>query len=98
MTVTVVDEAGTVTVTDDVLQQIVVLAAEAGGGVRVRRRHTEIAVDRSGARVVLSLDVEYGRVLPDVARAVQTQVVSALGSMCGVTVTAVDVTVEELDQ
>ena len=97
MTVTVVDEAGTVTVTDAALQQTVVLAAEAGGGVRVRRRHMEIAVERTGAHVVLSLGVEYGRVLPEIARAVQAQVASALGSMCGVTVTGVDVTVEELD-
>jgi uncharacterized alkaline shock family protein YloU len=97
MTLTVVDEGGTVIVTDAALQQIVLQAAEAVEGARVRRRNAEIAVDRSGARVMLSLGVSYGRVLPDVARAVQEQVSSALGSMCGVTVTAVDVTVEELD-
>jgi uncharacterized alkaline shock family protein YloU len=97
VTVTVVDEGGTVTVTDAALQQIVVQAAEAVAGVRVRRRQTEIGVDRAGARVALSLGVAYGRVLPDVARAVQERVAEALATMCGLATTGVDVTVEELD-
>jgi uncharacterized alkaline shock family protein YloU len=36
-------------------------------------------------------------VLPEAARAVQEHVSAALGTMCRVTVNAVDVTVEELD-
>ena len=44
----------------------------------------------------LELAVTYGRVLPDVARDVQERVAAALGTMCGVNVTAVDVAIEEL--
>ena len=88
MTVTIVSEDGTVTVTDAALAQLVHTAAEQVDGVRVRRRRTAIA---------LELTVAFGRVLPEAARAVQERVASALGTMCGVTVNAVDVTVEELD-
>ena len=49
------------------------------------------------ARVELELAVAFGSVLPEVARDVQERVADALGTMCGVNVTAVDVTVEELD-
>ena len=97
MTVTVVGDDGTVTVTDAALEQIVVQAAETVDGARVRRRHTEIAIESTGARVQLELAVAYGRVLPEVARAVQEHVASALGTMCGMTVVSVDVAVEELD-
>ncbi len=97
MTVTVVTDAGTVTVTDAALNQIVVTAAEAVEGARVRRRrHLGIEIGEAGTRVELGLSVAYGRVLPEVARDVQAQVSSALGTMCGVDVEAVDVTIEEL--
>jgi len=97
MTVSIVSDEGTVTVTDAALEQIVHRAAEQVDGVRVRRRHTTIAIEGGGARVELVLAVAFGRVLPDAARAVQEQVSAALGTMCGVTVNAVDVIVEELD-
>jgi uncharacterized alkaline shock family protein YloU len=97
MTVSIVGEDGTVTVTDAALAQLVHAAAEQVDGVRVRRRHTAIAIEGGGARVELELAVAYGRVLPETARAVQERVSSALGTMCGVDVHAVDVTVEELD-
>ena len=97
MTIAVVSEDGTVTVTDAVLNQIVVQAAESAAGARVRhRRHVEVAIAETGTRVELELAVAYGRVLPDVARDVQERVAGALGTMCGVNVTAVDVTIEEL--
>ena len=97
MTIAVVSDEGTVTVTDAALNQIVVQAAEAAGGTRVRRRrHVGIAIAETGTRVQLELAVTYGRVLPDVARDVQERVASALGTMCGVNVTAVDVAIEEL--
>ena len=38
----------------------------------------------------------YGAVLPDVARAVQEEVASALATMCAVEVDGVDVFVEEI--
>ena len=58
-----------------------------------------VAVDLDGksARVELELTVAYGKVLPDVAQDVQVRVADALTQMCGVEVSAVDVTIEELD-
>ena len=98
MTMTVVGDGGTVTITDGVLNQIVVQAADTVDGARVRRRrNVAIEIGDAGTHVGLDLVVAYGRVLPDVARAVQERVASALGAMCGVQVTAVDVAVEELD-
>jgi uncharacterized alkaline shock family protein YloU len=97
MTIAVVSDEGTVTVTDAALNQIVVQAAEGAGGTRVRRRrHVEISIGETGTLVQIELAVTYGQVLPDVARDVQERVASALGTMCGVNVTAVDVTIEEL--
>ena len=49
------------------------------------------------ASVELELTVEYGKVLPDIVREVQERVAAAVGTMCGVTVTAVNVSVEELE-
>jgi uncharacterized alkaline shock family protein YloU len=48
------------------------------------------------AHVDLELEVEYGKVLPDVARDVQREIADALTRMCDVAVDAVDVSVEEL--
>ena len=91
---------GSVTVTDAALGQIVLQAAEAVDGARVRRpkRHLEIAIADGHARVELELAVAYGHVLPDVAREVQEQVTDALQRMCALHVDAVDVSVEELDR
>jgi uncharacterized alkaline shock family protein YloU len=47
--------------------------------------------------VELELAVSYGHVLPELAREVQARVAAALTTMCGVDVTAVDVSVEELE-
>jgi uncharacterized alkaline shock family protein YloU len=94
------DGGGTVTITDAALGQIVLQAAEAVEGARVRRakRHLEIAVADGHAHVELELAVAYGRVLPDVARDVQERVGDALRRMCSLQVDAVDVSVEELDR
>ena len=93
-------DGGSVTVTDAALGQVVLQAAEAVDGARVRRakRHLEIAIADGHARVELELAVAYGHVLPDVARDVQQRVADALRQMCGLTVDAVDVSVEELDR
>jgi uncharacterized alkaline shock family protein YloU len=87
-----------VRVTDAAVTQIVVQAAETVEGARVRRprRRLEIELEEGQARVELQLRVEYGKVLPEVALEVQERVAAALGTMCGVNVTAVDVFVEEL--
>jgi len=55
-----------------------------------------VEIDGGSARVELELTIDYGKVLPDVARDVQERVAAALGTMCGVTVTAINVFVEEL--
>ena len=91
---------GSVTVADAALGQIVLQAAEAVDGARVRRpkRHLEIAIADGHARVELELAVAYGHVLPDVAREVQEQVTDALQRMCALQVDGVDVSVEELDR
>ncbi|MEP7334858.1 MAG: Asp23/Gls24 family envelope stress response protein [Actinomycetota bacterium] len=90
---------GTITVTPAALTQIVVRAAELADGARVRRprRGLEIELENGHARVELELVVEFGLVLPDVAREVQERVSGALEAMCGLVVDAVDVSVEELE-
>jgi uncharacterized alkaline shock family protein YloU len=87
-----------VKVTDAAVTQIVVRAAETVEGARVRRprRHLTVELDDGEARVELELAVSFGKVLPDVAGDVQERVAAALGTMCGVNVKAVDVSVEEL--
>jgi uncharacterized alkaline shock family protein YloU len=87
-----------VRVTDAALTQIVVRAAEQVAGVRVRRprRHLEVEIAEGRARVELELAVVYGKLLHEVAAEVQEHVAQAVGTMCGVDVTAVDVSVEEL--
>jgi len=87
-----------VKVTDGALTQIVVRAAEAVDGARVRRprRKVEVEIEDGRARVDLELSVAYGRVLSEVARAVQREVTDALTRMCDVTVDGVDVSIEEL--
>jgi uncharacterized alkaline shock family protein YloU len=89
-----------VRITDGALTQIVVRAVEGVEGARVRRarRKVEIEIEGGHARVDLELAVAYGKVLPDVARDVQQEVAEALERMCGVTVDAVDIAVEELEQ
>lgn len=91
---------GSVAITDAALQQIVAQAVESVEGARLRkgRRRLELAVDRGHVRADLELGVAYGRVLPEVARAVQERVGDALATMCGFVVDAVDVSVEELDR
>ena len=90
---------GSVTVTPSALTQIVVHAAEQAEGARVRRprRGLDIQLENGRARVELELAARFGVVLPELAREVQERVSGALGGMCGLTVDAVDVSVEELE-
>ena len=99
MTLELEGDGGTVTVSEAALAQIVVRAAEAVDGARVRRPRRALAVESDGheARVTLELAVRYGRPVPDAARAVQGRVDEALRTMCGVERVTVDVSVEELD-
>jgi uncharacterized alkaline shock family protein YloU len=99
MTYAVRTDDGTITLTDAALASIVVQAAESVGGARVRRQRRKLGVELEGmrARVEIELAVAYGNVLPDVAQDVQVRVTDALTQMCGLEVSAVDVTIEELD-
>jgi uncharacterized alkaline shock family protein YloU len=92
------DAGGSVAVSDAALAQIVAQAVESVEGARLRKGRRRLALELEGghARAELELTVAYGRVLPDVARAVQERVAKALREMCGVVVDAVDVSVEEL--
>jgi uncharacterized alkaline shock family protein YloU len=97
MSMVVVTDAGTITVTDGALTRIVVQATEQVVGARLRRKRAiEFAVGDGGTSVQLELAVAYGHVLPEVARDVQARVGEALGTMCGVHVDAVDISIEEL--
>jgi uncharacterized alkaline shock family protein YloU len=88
---------GSITVTDAALQQIVAGAVGLVPGARPRRRRgVEIEVKGGRARVELELSAPVGAVLPGLARDVQENVTSALSTMCGLVVDAVDVTVAEV--
>ena len=93
------DAAGSVTITDGALAQLVGSAVSSVDGARLRkgRRRLGLEIDGGHARAELELAVAYGSVLPEVARAVQERVAEALHEMCGLVVDGVDVTVEELD-
>ena len=92
------DDRGSVSVTEGALQQILTQAVESVEGARLRKGRRRMALELEGgrARAELALRVEYGCVLPDVARAVQESVADALIAMCGVSAATVDVAVEEL--
>jgi uncharacterized alkaline shock family protein YloU len=100
MTYLLTNDDGAITVTDGALTHIVVQSAESVDGARVRRARRKLDVELEGnrARVELELAVVYGKVVPDVVRDVQLRITDALTQMCGVEVSAVDVTVEELDR
>jgi len=91
------DVGGSVRVSEAALVQLVDSAVSAVEGARLRRRR-RLSLDLADghARAELEVAVGYGRVLPDVARAVQESVGEALARMCGVEVDAVDVAVVEL--
>jgi uncharacterized alkaline shock family protein YloU len=99
MTLVVQEDLGTITVTPSALAGLVASAAETVDGAVVRRgrRRLDIDVSEGSARVRLELNARYGVVLPDVARDVQERVAEALTTMCRVEVTAVDVSVEEVE-
>jgi uncharacterized alkaline shock family protein YloU len=81
------------------LAALVVHAAEAVDGARVRRprRGLDVALEDGRVTVEVELAARHGVVLPDLARAVQSSVSDALGRMAGLSVAAVDVSIDELD-
>ena len=83
-------------VTDSAVTHIVVRAAETVEGVKVKRprRHLDVDLAAGDARVQLGLTVAYGHVLPEAARAVQSRVAEALGTMLAVRVRSVDIDIK----
>jgi uncharacterized alkaline shock family protein YloU len=98
--VLVEDDAGSVRLSEVALTEIVRRAVASVDGARLRkgRRRLGVELEDGRARAELQLAVAYGRVLPEVAGAVQERVADALARMCDVEVEAVHVTVEELDR
>ena len=93
------EDGGSIDVTAGALAQIVQRAAVSVEGARVRRprRGLDLRLEDGRARVELELAVRYGIVLPDLARDVQERVSEALSTMVDLDVTAVDVSIEELN-
>jgi uncharacterized alkaline shock family protein YloU len=91
---------GSVRVSEVALTQIVRQAVSSVDGARLRkgRRRLGVELEQGRARAELQLMVAYGKVLPEVAVAVQDRVADALAGMCDVAVEKVDVTVEELER
>jgi uncharacterized alkaline shock family protein YloU len=89
---------GAVTVTPAALERLVVQAAQAVDGVRVRRpkRSVEVSHGDGRASVSLELAVEGGTPVPELARAVQERVADAIEAGSGLAVERVDVSVEEI--
>jgi len=92
------EDGGAVRVSEAALTEIVRRAVSSVEGARLRkgRRRLGVELEDGRARAELQLAVAYGRVLPEVAAAVQEQVADALARMCDVSVDSVDVTIEEL--
>lgn len=69
------------------------------GEILTGRRAKGIAIERSGDQVSihLSVRVTYGLAIPEVAKAAQRAVREAVGSMTGLEVATVDVSVEAVD-
>jgi uncharacterized alkaline shock family protein YloU len=91
---------GCVRVSEAALTQIVRQAVSSVEGARLRkgRRRLGVELEEGRARAELQLAVAYGKVLPEVAAAVQERVADALARTFEVEVDNVDVTVEELER
>lgn len=89
---------GSITLGPAVLTRLVVRAAEAVDGARVRRPRRSVEIDHSDERASVSLEVviRHGAIVPDVARAVQERVAKAVSATAGLEVRQVDVSVEEV--
>jgi uncharacterized alkaline shock family protein YloU len=91
-------EDGAISISHAALTQLVVRAAQAVEGARIRRPRRGLQIEIAGdrARVALELTARRGVVLPELARAVQESVADALETMCEIHVDAVDVSIEEV--
>ncbi|NKZ04168.1 Asp23/Gls24 family envelope stress response protein [Actinomadura latina] len=90
---------GRITIDDAVLEKIASLAAlEVAGVTGPAPAGTRVAVDQDDDEVTvdLTIAVEYGSVVKDVAQAVQQNVARVTGLMLGMRVAAVNVSVEDV--
>jgi uncharacterized alkaline shock family protein YloU len=93
------ETGGSVRVSEAALTEIVERAVSSVDGARLRKGRRRLGVELEDGRVraELQLAVAYGRLLPEVAAAVQERVADALARMCDAEVEGIDVTVEELE-
>jgi uncharacterized alkaline shock family protein YloU len=96
---TITNDAGSIEIAEDVIEQIVRHSAESVESIRLRRprRGLHVEVSEGSAHVELELAVPYGSVVHELAGDVQRRVADALESMCGLSVRGVDVVIEELE-
>jgi uncharacterized alkaline shock family protein YloU len=89
---------GEIRIEGDALAGLVVAAVEAAGArARRPRRGLDIAIEGGRARVDVELAARYGAVLPELGRATQESVASALRAAAGLEVERVAVVIDELD-
>jgi uncharacterized alkaline shock family protein YloU len=90
---------GSIRIEADALAALVIAAAEQVDGARARRprRGLDVSITDGNVRVQLELAARYGTTLPRIAAEVQDSVAAALRNGAGLTVEAVDVSIEELD-
>jgi uncharacterized alkaline shock family protein YloU len=67
-----------------------------GGGSASQSRGVTVEVGEVEAAVDLSMSVEYGRAIPQVAEAVRTNVIRRVESLVGLRVTEVSITVNDI--
>jgi uncharacterized alkaline shock family protein YloU len=90
---------GPITIEPDALAGLVIAATEQVEGARVRRprRGLDVTVSDGAAHVAVELAALYGEPLQVLGRAVQARVAGALRDSAGLSVTAIDVSFEDLD-
>lgn len=101
------DENGSVTISEEVIASIASIAAlEIDGvaslgtsgvaeflGKKANSKSVKITIGEDSAEISLTITVKKGFVIPTVAKSVQTNVISAVESMTGLSVSAVNVKV-----
>jgi uncharacterized alkaline shock family protein YloU len=89
---------GSITVAPAALTHLVVRAAQSVDGARVHRPRRSVEVAHADGRVAISLElaVSQGAIVPELAHAVQEAVARAVGTVCGVEIERVDLTIEEI--
>ncbi|MBR5543426.1 MAG: Asp23/Gls24 family envelope stress response protein [Oscillospiraceae bacterium] len=99
------DENGSVTISEEVIASISAIAASEIDGVAAlgtsnvadflgkknQGKGVKVNIDGNDAEINITLSIKKGSVIPTVAKAVQENVVSAVESMTGINITAVNV-------